>query len=349
MPCVTRFTTHNRKYQHTRLTRQPKPLASSLRCPKRTRASRDAARPTQEPGLSIRTVAEARHTPKNPQACLLGLPTELRLQIYEYLFESVLIHLHRRYEPNGNATLTWTSCSQTSERSSLLCANPKWSGLCEDERRCEYRSDALPESSCMAFMWTCKLIYIEASPTARSRAALSIPEEMFYEFRCYSPPKLLEKVTRLALTGPYDDFGHKGWAPYINLSAWLPQLKEVAFQGQVARAMLQDEYGEYVPEQKFRDWFLFKLFAKRFSPQVAITFDGLSLTREDELLPKAGNADEMVRFRVVRRGKEVDEKIMDDEWRDEDIEILSERSSLQESGRDAGWRVWWNKPDTKDL
>jgi hypothetical protein len=65
--------------------------------------------------------------PHNPEASLSALPAELRLQIYSYLCDDTLIHVHRHKKgsPEGTDRFTWTPCRSPNTVFPVLCANPK--------------------------------------------------------------------------------------------------------------------------------------------------------------------------------------------------------------------------------
>jgi hypothetical protein len=82
-------------------------------------------------------------TPENPRATFEGLPAELRLQIYGYLGESLLIHVHKRIKKNqALPPFTWTPCCQPNPKTPLLCANPEWSSMCKEQDRCTREANA---------------------------------------------------------------------------------------------------------------------------------------------------------------------------------------------------------------
>jgi hypothetical protein len=65
--------------------------------------------------------------PHNPEASFSALPAELRLQIYSYLCDDTLIHVHRheKKSPYGRDRFTWTPCRSPNKDYPALCANPK--------------------------------------------------------------------------------------------------------------------------------------------------------------------------------------------------------------------------------
>jgi hypothetical protein len=65
--------------------------------------------------------------PHSPEASFSALPTELRLQIYSYLCDATLIHVHRhkKESPEGTDRFTWTPCRSPNTAFPVLCANPK--------------------------------------------------------------------------------------------------------------------------------------------------------------------------------------------------------------------------------
>ena len=129
-----------------------------------------APQPTKEHKNIINTVQDHADS-VNPQATLGGLPTELRLQIYDYLCESSIIHLS--CGPHGK--LTWTPCWSTDPEFPLLCSATKRSRLFNEENRCSNGLNAPQEQrGCWALAASNKIIRSEAKEYLLCRSVISI-------------------------------------------------------------------------------------------------------------------------------------------------------------------------------
>jgi hypothetical protein len=129
-----------------------------------------ASQATKEHKNIINTVQDHADS-VNPQATLGGLPTELRLQIYDYLCESSIIHLS--CGPHGK--LTWTPCWSTDPEFPLLCSATKRSRLFNEENRCSNGLNAPQEQrGCWALAASNKIIRSEAKEYLLCRSVISI-------------------------------------------------------------------------------------------------------------------------------------------------------------------------------
>ncbi|PSN64539.1 hypothetical protein BS50DRAFT_623088 [Corynespora cassiicola Philippines] len=178
--------------------------------------------------------------PKNPQATFLGLPAELRLQIYSYVFESPLIHVHchededlRDPEETLPTRFTWTACRAVNPQCSLLCANPKWSGLCKEEERCSYIIKFPPPLlGFAALRWTSKFIQYESQEFILKSSTIAVDPakiEEFIRFLKKRAPSQLQHIRHINLFGTQERIGLYGFT-FQPLQRNFPNLKGIACQ-----------------------------------------------------------------------------------------------------------------------
>jgi hypothetical protein len=199
--------------------------------PSRKRPRKDAITSTaknENPAAVFRT-------PSNTQATLSGLPAELRLQIYSYLCDSTIIHVHNHTDNVGGSRFTWTPCRSPSSASPLLCANPKWSGMCDEEDRCTYKIYSPPEPvGFWALAASNKLIRNEAQEFFLRKTVVSIhPQDLrsWLDHLAGKDARRLDSLRRVTLAGP-NSYRHFSNAELQLLRDRLPNLEALGFQFQ---------------------------------------------------------------------------------------------------------------------
>ncbi|KAF2734728.1 hypothetical protein EJ04DRAFT_576698 [Polyplosphaeria fusca] len=148
-------------------------------------------------------------SPVNPQATFTGLPAELRLEVYSHVYnESTLRHVHHTGIIDGvwdQPRFFWTACKKPNPDYPMLCANPKWSGLCNEEDRCTSEPDCLPESDGWAALRrTSKRIYQETQDFKQRGSTVSIHAKILRPWINHLKevaPKQLETLRQLTVTG----------------------------------------------------------------------------------------------------------------------------------------------------
>ncbi|KAF2830623.1 hypothetical protein CC86DRAFT_316070, partial [Ophiobolus disseminans] len=172
---------------------------------------------------------------KNPDATLLGLPIEMRLQIYAYLSDTTMVHVH---SPRAR-TYTWTPCKATNPIYPHLCLNPKWSGLCSESDRCTYKHVTPPEPrGFWALRASSKLLRRETQELVTKNGVFSVnPEdaEGWLDFLKRRAPKQLESITKITLAGPDHYVLSPGYGISAVLKHDLPNLTAVGLQCQTPR------------------------------------------------------------------------------------------------------------------
>ncbi|KAH4025483.1 hypothetical protein HBI81_071810 [Parastagonospora nodorum] len=143
--------------------------------------------------------------PHNSQACFTDLPAELRLGIYSHLRDIIRIHVHCRQKRKLDI-FTWTPCRSSSTISPLLCANPKWSGVCSEDERCTYRLGSLAVlRGAWALAASNKMIRNEAQDMFFRDSVVSVQAqdlEVWLDHLAMKNPRHLNRLQRVCLAGP---------------------------------------------------------------------------------------------------------------------------------------------------
>ncbi|KAF2115357.1 hypothetical protein BDV96DRAFT_77094 [Lophiotrema nucula] len=292
--------------------------------------------------------------PANPQATMLGIPTELRLQIYEHVFHSTLMHIHRHEfgEFIGGSwhppRFFWTACRQPNPDHPMLCANPKYSALCNEEDRCTYRPDDPPESSgAVALRRTCRLIHQETQNLAQRGSTISIhPKDLdswLFELKKVAP-KQLESIRRVTLMGT-DTWRTPLFTAFRRLKM-LENLEAIAFQGQVAKwTLLNLQSNKNAPEVRWGNWQLLN-WLKDFPCNVKVVAEGLVWNKSRPRWVNSPDKDHQVVVRIVRDAYEGDQNASAS-WDDQHVDVEVQRSDLINYKRNAKWRMWWRAKEVK--
>ncbi|KAF2495497.1 hypothetical protein BU16DRAFT_539447 [Lophium mytilinum] len=130
---------------------------------------------------------------------LLDLPTEVRLEIYDYLFDDLLMHIYSDPSVKSRFCCSSSACAQTAE-SSLLCKSPNWTIV---DGCCNYET---PEEDCknrLVFVFTSKKIYQETSLLLYSRPAFHISHVILLPFLRSLTLDQRNAIRRLTVAGPF--------------------------------------------------------------------------------------------------------------------------------------------------
>ena len=156
------------------------------------------------------------NTPRNPRATFEGLPTEMRLQIYDYLRDLLHIHVRRRVKIKEEASsqarkpppFVWYPCRRTNPNTRLLCANPEWSGMCKEEDRCSYEADSPVEPrGPWALIASNKAIRNEAKELFLRDTVLSVNSQDLQPWLNHlirHAPQRMNHLHHITLTGPIE-------------------------------------------------------------------------------------------------------------------------------------------------
>lgn len=295
-------------------------------------------------------------TPQNAQATLEGLPAELRLQIYDYLCDSTIIHVHHHdHHADGSTRFTWTPCRSPSPKSPLLCANPKWSGLCNEKDRCTHKVYAPAEPrGFWALAASAKAIRSEAKEFFLRRTVVSISAihlELWLDYLAKHAPRQIDQLRRITLAGP------NTWAAFSShttqiLRDRVSNLEGVGFQCQDSiyrwfsyfRPAIELDRAAWKKTNIYH-WIL------GFDPSVEIAAEVL-VWRKPGLSWTVNTVEQQIAIRVLRRARAPDDG-ESGVWkgplvRDEDIEVeVDNPGQLVECKRNAKWRQWWRGKETR--
>lgn len=304
--------------------------------------------------------------PKNPRATFEELPAELRLQIYELLCESTMIHVHRHREDgkpildedditNGEIKFSWTPCRGTNPRSPLLCANPKWSGMCKEEDRCAYKINEPLELRGFWALAACnKAIRSETKELGLRNSVVSIDIHILIEWLHhlveYAPDQiaLLHRITITAL----DCYDHHDYAISI-LTSCLPALEAVGFQFQ-SPAMHWMDFERYpawrIQDNAWKKWKALRI-SRFFEPDITMAFEATTWRSNSTLPPwESYKPPRMDAIRAFGRGKKALIWVPWDRFEVPRFKFeMQECCPLAELKRNAKWRAWWRTKETKDF
>jgi hypothetical protein len=247
----------------------------------RAKSAASRKKKTRVPTEADDVPAAVLRTPNNLQATLSGLPTELRLQIYSYLCESTIIHVHNNQEDRrpGASPFTWTPCRSPSSASPLLCANPKWSGMCEEEDRCTFEVNAPPEPmGFWALAASSKAIRNEMQGFFFSKTVISIhPHDLrpWLDNLAEKDPRRLDNLRRITLAGP--NMNHYiDKAKFQLLRDRIPNLEGVGFQCQdsIWRWERPSANDVHVNLKAWKTWNLIR-WMREFDPSIMIAMEAM--------------------------------------------------------------------------
>ena len=318
--------------------------------------------------------------PQNPRACLLGLPAELRLEIYRHVFDSSLIHVHKHkgqlYEDGrvDAPRFTWTPCRATNPKHPLLCANPKWSALCPESERCTFRPYASPQVNRVrgfaALATSCKFVRSETQDFFLRNTTVSIHPQDVQEWLDHlekNTPSHIEQLRRITVAGPFD-YRNNMPAALEQIEQRIPHLQGVGFQGQVNKWQMSARgVGMGVGHQcdvngRWRSWRMAELM-QRFGRDVTVVMEGYTWAKARRFGP---TEDLHSVFQVARKGRDTNTPPTPPSpvsrlvqgvvfgvlppspgWDDRDVEIESYTSKPLAYKRNAKWRQWWRGNETK--
>ncbi|KAF2134599.1 hypothetical protein P153DRAFT_352573 [Dothidotthia symphoricarpi CBS 119687] len=292
-------------------------------------------------------------TPKNPYATLGGLPSELRLRIYHYLSDSTIIHVHRHNATDDtNARYTWTPCRLPNPTCPLLCANPKWSGMCAEEDRCTYKFQSPPEPrGFWAMAESCKFIRDETQEFFIRDNVISIhPENLpgWLNHLARHNPKQIEHLRRVTLAGSNDQ-GHLSHQCLGLLRDRVPNLEGVGVQSKqpfwrwiLPAVSRYDDENIRVKVDAWRNWNTIQDIYN-FKPAVTIALEATVWRKYHAGTPNI--KEQQFTVGIIRAGTDSKDESASGgtlPWTDEDVQIEVKLSGdLFAAKRNAGWRQWW--------
>jgi hypothetical protein len=283
---------------------------------------------------------------ENLQASLLGLPAELRLSIYEHLYETLIVHIHHHSEGETNQ-FTWTPCRAASESSRLLCANPKWSGLCKEEDRCSYEAESPRElAGAWALAATNRLIRQEAHELFFRKSVVSIhPQDLtpWLDHLIKRDPLQVENLRHVTLAGP------NSWKTMCKLEfdtvrTRIPNLQSLGVQCQNPLyhwVNMSDRPGLKAGEVDFKKWHEWNIvgWVRGFDPTITIALQAM-IWREPRR-HESKRIEKQTAIHISCEGKALG-TACGTAWSDTDITFVTTASNVvAPCTKDAGWKQWW--------
>lgn len=262
--------------------------------------------------------------------------------------------MHRKSLPGRNRSIfTWTPCKGASATSPLLCANPKWSGLCAEEDRCTYKKYAPPAPRGFAALTaSCKFLRSETQGYWMRNTVVSIAPLALRLWLLYLEKHArhqLRNLRRVTLAGP-DQYNTFKAQHVRELWRRVPNLEAVAFQGQTHPFPWIRQVSEVYNVDMRSRWHQWSALApfRVFPRSVTVVVEGLIYLKRRTSKTTKGKPlkEQQLVVRVIREGKEPDENGMfegeGDGWGDEDVQLeLVQPGGLVEKASDALWREWW--------
>jgi hypothetical protein len=304
---------------------------------------------TQRAAVLITEIGEGAnlsyHTPENPQATLSGLPAELRLQIYSYLCDSCIIHVHRKRK-----RFTWTPCRSPSLATPLLCLHPKWSGMCDEEDRCTYKKDAPPEPiGFWALAASNKFIRNETQDFFLRKAVVSIhPQDLhpWLDHVSKTNPRQIDNLRRITLAGPntYKNFSS---IEFQTLRDRIPKLEGIGVQCQDASWRWSGSWpGGDISSDEWKKWNIVD-YVKSFDPSITIALEAIVWRRMDSIYATSSMG-QQIAIRIIRHGK-LAEGGSGSGWTDTDVDFqyIRQEGPPRIYKKNARWCQWWRGEDTR--
>lgn len=311
-------------------------------------SSEPANKPAKQPSANISRACEAEQEaadpsvdlhpaatfkiPKNPRATFQALPAELRLQIYELLCESVMIHVYR-HKPDGKpmpnehddadetVKFSWTPCRATSPQSPLFCAEPAWTGTCVQQDDHKHKLNTPPAPLGFWALAACnKALFRETSASLLRNTVVSIyPADLapWLTHLSQQTPSRTSQVQRLTLAGP--EYRANNATAMQTLRSHLPNLHAVAVQG---RTRFWD-WARYRSRSSWQmqttngnsNWLRLES-ARLFPPSLSVAFEANVWRNKGTLFPVDPHATQRVAaIRFFGRGTDGVHDEAEDQWK----------------------------------
>jgi hypothetical protein len=285
-------------------------------------------------------------SPTNPQASLLGLPAELRLEIYSHLYDTLIVHVCHRSGRNASR-FTWSPCRSVSASSPLLCANPKWSGMCKQEDRCTYDASAQQEQyGAWALAASNRLIREEAHELFFRESVVSVhPQDLtpWLDHLAERDPCHIEKLRHVTLAGPnYHRILCR--IEFETLRTLIPNLHSLGVQCQNplwhwVNMSQSDVKPMEVDRTKWHTWNIVQ-WVREFDPTITIALEAM-IWRKPHTQSEPEQAEEQVVIQLLREGK-VSSAVPGSGWSDTDINLsIFASDDLAPCKKGTNWKQWW--------
>jgi hypothetical protein len=284
--------------------------------------------------------------PNNLQASLLGLPAELRLEVYSHLYDTLIVHVHH-YSKKKASRFTWTPCRAASELSRLLCANPKWSGLCKEEDRCTYEAESPRElTGAWALAASNRLIRQEAHELFFRKSVVSIhPQDLapWLDHLTERDPRQVENLRHVTLASP------NFWKAICKLEfdtvrTRIPNLQSLGVQCQNPLyhwVNMSDQPRLKAGEVDFKKWHEWNIvgWVRGFDPTITIVLQAM-IWREPRGRERK-RVEKQSAIHILWEGKALG-TAFGTAWSDTDITFNTTASNaVAPCTKDTGWKQWW--------
>ena len=282
-------------------------------------------------------------TPRNPRATFEGLPTELRLQVYDYLRDLLHIHVHRRVKTREEASsqvikppFVWDPCRQTNPKTRLLCANPEWSGMCKEEDRCSYKADSPAEPrGPWALIASNKAIRNEAKELFLRETVLSVNSQDLQPWLNHLiryAPQRIKHLRHITLTGLNEwDSTYTGLVQL--LQECVPNLAGLGFQFYThgCPSINIHEVSQHsirIEQKQCRNWLVANMLSRFESP--------IAFALEATIWHKTGPSKRLA-IRMISQDSEDGED-------EADVYVdIDDPGKWAETGQQVEWRKSWRK------
>jgi hypothetical protein len=288
-----------------------------------------------------------------PQASFQGLPAELRLEIYDHLCDSTIIHVHRKRKK-----FTWTPCLSPSDVSPLLCKNPKWSGMCKEKDRCTHKEDAPPEPLGFAALAASnKFIRNETQDFILRKAVVSIhPRDLrpWLDHVGKTNPRHINNLRRITLAGPNTSKNFSN-IEFELIHDRLPKLEGIGVQCQDSvwrwTGFYDNQLDKHLRPDTWKEWNITE-FVKRFDSYISVACEAIIWHREDLTYAK-GTCGYQRAIRMIRNGAPAGNG-SGSGWADEDVEFGDIKQEGERHGcvmykANERWSQWWRGEDTRQF
>ncbi|KAH6643778.1 hypothetical protein C7974DRAFT_5319 [Boeremia exigua] len=236
-----------------------------------------------------------------PRASLLGIPAELRLEIYDYLWDNTLIHIHKRPSTTKKGLkLTWTPCLGTNL--AQLCSHPSWDNTVNQEERCSEdpkRPD--PTLGIFAMRFVCKALHDDLKDAYQYKPTISLSATSVSLFIKDTPRSSLERIESLTFSSTratlerrhsrYSDYPRTIIHAYRRLRRLLPKLQTVKFQWCLLEEEVQGILDDIRNKDAGEEERMMALVFREFQPCTLAVFDasyGFESTDEYLAYPGVG-------------------------------------------------------------
>jgi hypothetical protein len=290
----------------------------------------------------------------NPQATLCRIPAELRLQFYSYLNDASIIHVHHHGSKAGYASrFTWTPCRSPNPVSPLLCLNPKWSGMCNEEDRCTYKINAPPEPrGFWALAASNKFFRNEIQEFFLHKTVVSIhPQDLrpWLDYIREKNPDRIDSLRRITLAGP-NTFQYFNNIAFQELRDQIPNLESIGIQCQdIRRRWTRFDANNLVTvdPQAWKRWNMIDL-VQGFDPSITIVLEAMVWVKPYRHYMRVNPpVEQQLAIRVIREGKVANDG-SGSGWADEDVDFeIIKPGNLHSCKRTAKWRQWWRGKDVQ--